>query len=671
MTGIFPFQASTVEVKDPLALPGFLLNDALELCIMGDLAAAIGHGCFIKTVAELRSVLPTTAGWIHHDASIIYGAALAMAAENLAVIDAASLGHACQAHGLSAARVYDLLEANLLPNPSMARRHATDLAAIISKRQLFSAAVRSLDDLKNPALSAECIAEEIRRNATAVVPAGGIRRQGPLPPEADAFYGLAGELVAAIDPHTESDRMAVLIHLLVMFGNIIGRNPHFVVDGAAHHLNLFAVCVGDTAKGRKGTAGANAARVVEPLDEAWAADCRRSGLSSGEGLIYAVRDPIMKQGQCVDDGATDKRLLIVECEFGKVLKVAARDGNTLSAQLRLAWDCGNLHVMTKTPLRAGNAHISMIGHITGAELRCGLAMNDAANGFGNRFLWVCVRRSKELPRGGSLAELETALAPLRQRLRFAADFARTVEQMEMTGAAWEIWDTEYSQLSAGHDGLWGMLTSRAEAQVRRLACLYALFDGQVMVDAPHLRAALAVWSYCDASAKFLFGGTTEGNATAAVPVSVMTPTEELVALVRNMGGRSTLRQIRQAKAKYRLAGVAEREVAAAISAGGLRWVNIGSTGGRPANMVEVVSPDIAVPIVSKVSQTAEKPTFSTNGTGGADGSGGAYDADNAASQAPVPSDDDHPPIWLEEANADCEFARERCRGNADQEIVEQ
>ena len=566
----------------------------------------------------------------------------------------------------------------------MARRHATDLATLIHKRRLFSAAVHSLDDLKNPALSAQGIAEDIRRNAAAVPPVEPTTRQSPLPPCADAFYGLAGELVNAIDPHTESDRMAVLIHLLVMFGNIIGRNPHFVVDGAAHHLNLFAVCVGDTAKGRKGTAGANAARVVEPLDEAWAADCRKSGLSSGEGLIYAVRDPIIKQGQCVDDGTLDKRLLITESEFGKVLKVAARDGNTLSAQLRLAWDCGNLNVMTKTPLRASNAHISVIGHITGTELRCGLAMNDAANGFGNRFLWVCVRRSKELPRGGNPVELEAGLAPLRQRLHFAVDSARTVEQVGMTDAAWAIWDAEYSHLSAGHDGVWGTLTSRAEAQVRRLACLYALFDGQVTVDAPHLRAALAVWDYCDRSAAYLFGGMADSKVAASARAPAVTPVEELVALVGSMGGSSTLRQIRHAKAKYRSAGVAEREVAAAISAGRLRWANVGPTGGRPTNMVEVVSDNIAVPIVSKVSLAAGIPTFSTNGTGGTsgangtggaggtsgtggapgtfgtfgtDGSGDSYDADEAALPTPVPSDDDHPPIWLEEANAADEFAR--------------
>ena len=39
-----------------------------------------------------------------------------------------------------------------------------------------------------------------------------------------------------------------------------------------------------------------------------------TGLSSGEGLIYAVRDPA---GQ--DPGASDRRLLVIEPEFVSVL----------------------------------------------------------------------------------------------------------------------------------------------------------------------------------------------------------------------------------------------------------------------------------------------------------------------------------------------------------------
>ena len=95
----------------------------------------------------------------------------------------------------------------------------------------------------------------------------------------------------------------------------------------------------------------------------------------------------------------------MESEFASVLRVAGRDGNTLSAILRDAWDRGRLQTMTKNnAAKATGAHVSLIGHVTADELRRELSSTEAGNGFANRFLWVCARRSKELPEGGDLQE---------------------------------------------------------------------------------------------------------------------------------------------------------------------------------------------------------------------------------------------------------------------------
>ena len=57
-------------------------------------------------------------------------------------------------------------------------------------------------------------------------------------------------------------------------------------------------------------------------------------LSSGEGLIYAVRDRVEGENQkgeavLLDGGVEDKRLLVLEAELAGVLKVMSREGNTL------------------------------------------------------------------------------------------------------------------------------------------------------------------------------------------------------------------------------------------------------------------------------------------------------------------------------------------------------
>jgi len=54
---------------------------------------------------------------------------------------------------------------------------------------------------------------------------------------------------------------------------------------------------------------------------------------------------------------------------------------------------------------------------------------------------------------------------------------------------------------------------RAEAQVVRLALIYALLDCAREIRAEHLRAALAIWTYCEASARFIWGDSL-GDPTA-------------------------------------------------------------------------------------------------------------------------------------------------------------
>jgi hypothetical protein len=346
----------------------------------------------------------------------------------------------------------------------------------------------------------------------------------PPPPDEAAYYGLAGEIVRRIAPHTEADPVALLVQFLVAFGNIIKRKPHAVADGAWHYLNLFCVLVGETSKGRKGTALQHMLQLFTHADEGWRKNCLASGLSSGEGVIHAVRDEIRETkpakekgkytGESVDvvtdTGVTDKRLMVIESEFCSPLKVMSREGNTLSPTLRQAWDTGNLRTLTKnSPARATESHVSIIGHITRQELRRFLTETESANGFGNRILWVAARRSKCLPEGGG----SYCVADLVTRLHSAIEFAQTAGKVHRSDSARELWARVYPNLSQGEPGLLGMITARAEAQVLRLSCIYALLDCSATVEVDHLRAALALWRYCEDSARWIFG-TGTGNKNA-------------------------------------------------------------------------------------------------------------------------------------------------------------
>jgi hypothetical protein len=137
-----------------------------------------------------------------------------------------------------------------------------------------------------------------------------------------------------------------------------------------------------------------------------------------------------------------------------------------------------------------------------------LSDTEQHNGFANRLLWCCIKRSKFLPEGGRISEAD--IATLADRLRAVIQWAREKGEMEMRrdDAARGLWATVYPRLSEGLPGLLGAATSRAEAQVLRLSAVYAALDCSVTVRVEHLRAALAVWDYCFASARFIFGDAT-------------------------------------------------------------------------------------------------------------------------------------------------------------------
>ena len=350
----------------------------------------------------------------------------------------------------------------------------------------------------------------------------------PDPLHEDALMGLPGMIVRTIEPESEADPAAILLQLLAAAGSAIGNRPGFRVEADRHGTNVYVLLVGKTSKGRKGSSWGHPRRLVGEADPSWVTRVV-SGLSSGEGVIDAVRDPRYSlkraRGQDVteandegyievleDEGVEDKRLLAYESEFASVLRVMRRDGSTLSSVIRNGWDRGDLRTLTKnSPTKATGAHISIVGHIGDEELRRELSQTDAASGFGNRFLFVCATRSKELPHGGNVPD--EAVREMASELAVAIRFARKVDEITRSDKANRLWEEVYHDLSEGGPGMHGAITGRAEAQVVRLSNLYALLDQSSVVKEPHLRAALAVWNYCDESAAYIFGSAL-GDDTA-------------------------------------------------------------------------------------------------------------------------------------------------------------
>ena len=85
------------------------------------------------------------------------------------------------------------------------------------------------------------------------------------------------------------------------------------------------------------------------------------------------------------------------------------------------------------------------------------------------------------------------------------------------------------------------MVGRSEAQVIRLAALYAVMDESYEIEREHLLAALALWDYAEKSTRYIFGDAT-GDPVAdqiveglrAVGKDGMTRTE-----ISNLFGRNT------------------------------------------------------------------------------------------------------------------------------------
>jgi hypothetical protein len=412
----------------------------------------------------------------------------------------------------------------------------------------------------------------------------------PAPPMMALRHGIIGPLLERLEPATEADPVALLATFLTAFGNAAGRGPHALVSGATRHgVNIFTGIVGRSGKGRKGSGLDLALRPLREADPAWVEERIVSGLASGEGLVHAIRDAVMRsepirEGKeivdyapvVVDPGIPDKRLLVVESELGAALRACRREQSTLSPMLRLAWDGSKLRTLSKnSPEVATDPHVSLIGHIVVEELRKLMSDADIYGGLANRVLWVLSRRSRLLPDGGELDDL----GDLTPRIAALLAQAKATGRMRRTPAASKLWAHEYARLtSVPESGIVGACLGRGEAITLRLSMVFALLAGRREVDEPDLLAAVDLWDYSASSTRIIFGKATDTPLESRILAVVQaTPGIGRSAIARALGGKVPARELVAALGRLRDAGT--------ITPSTTR------TGGRPAETWAVVVPE--------------------------------------------------------------------------------
>jgi hypothetical protein len=322
---------------------------------------------------------------------------------------------------------------------------------------------------------------------------------------ADAYHGVIGNILRAIEPETEAHPAGVLVATLTLIGNAIGSGAWVKVGPRKHHPAIYSGICSKTSGG-KGDAYAVARYLIGKCDLPYCVNAIAQGVGSGEGLIERVRDELStigKKGEPVTiPGSLEKRCLLRLPELSRAFRVGRRDSSTLSEILREAWDGEPIHI----PNRGGNAliatgySIGVVGDITpGALAKLLLQGTEAIDGYANRFLWVNTERVRMLPFGGDITKADTLIPILNANL----DKGKGVGEVVLDDPAKELWIKVYPDLLASADTV--PHTDRARPYALRLALIYALADGEKVIGERHLRAGLAVWEYCRQSAASLFG----------------------------------------------------------------------------------------------------------------------------------------------------------------------
>ncbi|KAF0250395.1 MAG: hypothetical protein FD167_194, partial [bacterium] len=324
-----------------------------------------------------------------------------------------------------------------------------------------------------------------------------------------AYHGVLGEIIRTIAPHSESNPESILLTIIMMMGNIIGRRCYFEVARTRHYPILNIAVVGSTGCG-KGSSLAEAEAFINPIDSEWSKNCVASGLSSGEGLVYRVRDKVVEQVEIKDKetkekklverekdpGVTDKRLFVQETELSNMLQVMKREGSNLSSIIRNAYDSRTLETMSKhDPMKATNPHVSILGHITKEELKALFSQNDKNNGFANRIAFVAAKRDRYLVNGSKIPVEPLNL--LRDKVKKAIEFLDrknsklhndlstflyNVEngidgvETNLDQSAIDLLDQYYVELCDNGSGQIANILNRARVIVRRVAMIYTVLD---------------------------------------------------------------------------------------------------------------------------------------------------------------------------------------------------
>jgi hypothetical protein len=331
------------------------------------------------------------------------------------------------------------------------------------------------------------------------------------------LYGLIGK-IAKVGAHGKGLHPAP-IALAVMTWLSAAASPRIKipVGDSIHPARLFSVHVGRSATGGKGDSIALLKKIIAYLDAKYpqlTPMFHAGGLSTREGLALKLHDGYEEKGKEIP-AVLDKRLMIVESEFVKLLKLGKNDNNSILAVIRELWDFGgSIQPLTKTaPIRSTNPHISIYANITPDELKATININEIYGGTVNRFLFLFAERlemvafPQETPENlvNAMAE-DVAEVILWAKATYGTGRDDNCPVVTLAEDAKQLWEKEFPRLMQRFGtSVVAEATNRRAPYALRIALLFAITDKSLVITANHLKAAIAWVDASAQTAEYLFG----------------------------------------------------------------------------------------------------------------------------------------------------------------------
>lgn len=394
---------------------------------------------------------------------------------------------------------------------------------------------RAFNKKDNPPINATALMEKLEEVAEKQLDADS-SFSIPIPVlRSEGYYKLLGEIAWAGSVHSEAVPAALAINILAYFCAVLGPTLHIAIGDDFRALRIFALVTGPTSKGRKGYSTKLPRRIFDAVGKYLILPRFETNVSSGEGLVWMVRDELKDaEGKVIDVGVQDKRVLLEIPEFGGVLAQAKRDTSVLTAIMRAIWDGVRLSTPNKNnPCFATNHHFVLLAHITREELSKLLNNIDIKNGFVNRFMMVYSARNKIVDH--PLPTPQEVVDGFAERVARAIKKAweRNSTPVQLTDDAKSHWSQMRRELeNRSRTSDVESLMARADTYLLVFAAAIALINEEQQVESVHLDAALAWIDFWEDTVNFCF--TTAAKYDEIHQIKELA--DEIVETIDKLGG---------------------------------------------------------------------------------------------------------------------------------------